>query len=175
MTGGVSRAVRFIAYFLLYSLVGTVTHEYMHLMVLRALGGEGTVYFGIGPIIFPWDESHVIPTRIPTDLISTLVYTSSGGLLAALILMVFYLGYSDRMIKAALELTIIPQVTWTLVEPLARLGRQVPGGVSQVTGLLPPVDAYHLLLFGSWLVAAIHLSGVHRRLPFFAEPRSRVP
>jgi hypothetical protein len=147
---------RFLAYFLLYSFIATVLHEYFHYMALVALGGEGRLLYGWGLLIFPWDESHVVVERPPEPPGLMLWFTTIGSLATLGVLGLLYLGHQDPTVRATLLLVMMPQLAWTLAEPLAWLGR-TGSPIAGATRLLDPWLSYHLVLFASWGVGLLVL------------------
>jgi len=153
--------ITFALHFLVYSLLATVIHEYFHFMVLSALGGEGELHYGIGALVFPWDEAHIHVKSLPPDVLSRFAYHSGGGALTVMVLAFLYFNQKELPVKAGLELAILPQMARTLAEPLVFMPETF-GNLWGVTELIPLLDLYHTILFSSWLVGVIHLVKAHR-------------
>ncbi|MFQ6010801.1 MAG: hypothetical protein ACE5KG_01350 [Nitrososphaerales archaeon] len=151
-------------FFVIFSFLATILHEYGHFVILKILGGDGILLFGFGPLIFPWDESHVVLTSLPPGTSTFLLFTSGGSLFALFVLGILYFALKDRNAKVGLEFAIAPQIAWTLAEPASFIARSAPGTLSQINSILPSFYSYHVVLIGSWAIAAIHLSGLLGRV-----------
>jgi len=153
---------KFLPAFVLVSLMATLLHEYLHIVILRALGGEGIVSFGLGLLIFPWDESHVFPSKMPPGLAEQLLFSGLPAAITAA--MLYFLGrsVSTKDAQWIFWLAMWPQITWTFAEPALWYAKiTAPRVVASVW--LPPSVSYHALLFLSWGIAVLTLKGRNRR------------
>ena len=150
--------------FVIFSFLATVLHEYAHFVVLKVLGGDGILLFGFGPLIFPWDESHVIVTSIPPGGSNLILFTISGSLFALFVLGILYFSVKDPNAKVGLEFAIMPQVAWTIAEPISWVAGSSSGPLTQLNSIIPSFYSYHLVLLSSWALAAIHLTGIYRKV-----------
>jgi hypothetical protein len=147
---------RFLPSFVLVSLIATVLHEYFHLITLRALGGEGIVTFGLGFLIFPWDESHVFPSTMPAGLVEQLLFSGVPSAVTVAILYFFYRNVSASELEWALWLAMWPQIIWTIAEP-ALWYAKITAPTVVASHWVPPSISYHTLLFLSWGLGALTL------------------
>jgi len=159
-----NRLIRIGIFLVIFSFMATISHEYAHFVILKVLGGDGILLFGFGPLIFPWDESHVIVTSIPLGASNFILFTIGGSLFSVFILGILYFTLKDRDAKVGLEFAIIPQIAWTIAEPISWMAGSTSGTLTQITSVIPSFYSYHLVLLGSWALAAIHISGLHRKL-----------
>ncbi len=147
----------------LFSFLATLLHEYSHFVILKLLGGDGILLFGFGPLVFPWDESHVIITSLPSSSINSILFTTGGSLFTIFVLGLLYLTIKDLNAKVSLEIAIFPQLAWTIAEPISWIAGSSSGTLNQVNSLIPSFYSYHLVLLGSWTLAVIHISGIYRK------------
>lgn len=158
-----NRLIHVGIFFVIFSFVATLLHEYAHFIILKVLGGDGILQFGFGPLVFPWDESHVIVTSIPPGGSFFILFTTGGRLFTIFVLGILYFTLNDRNSKVGLEFAIFPQVAWTLAEPISWIASSSSGTFTQINSIIPSFYSYHLVLLSSWGLAAIHISGIHRK------------
>lgn len=161
--GMANRLIHVGILFVLFSFLSTVLHEYAHFVILKLLGGDGILLFGFGPLVFPWDESHVIITSLPSTTLNFILFTTGGSLFTIFILGILYFTLKDPDAKAGLEIAIFPQLAWTIAEPISWIAGSSSGTLNQVNSLIPSFYSYHLVLLGSWTLAIIHISGIYRK------------
>ncbi len=170
--GMANRLIHVGILFVIFSFVATVLHEYAHFIILKVLGGDGILLFGFGPLVFPWDESHVIVTSIPPGDSFFILFTTGGSLFTIFVLGILYFTFKDPNAKIGLEVAIFPQVAWTLAEPISWIAGSSTGAITQINSIIPSFYSYHLVLLGSWALAAIHISGLHRKFPILSGKKS---
>lgn len=166
--GMANRLIHIGILFVIFSFLATVLHEYAHFVILKLLGGDGILLFGFGPLVFPWDESHVIITSLPPSASNLILFTTGGSLFTIFVLGFLYFTLKDPNAKTGLEFAILPQLAWTIAEPISWMAGSSSGTLSQVNSLIPSFYSYHLVLLGSWALAAIHISGIYRKFLNFS-------
>jgi len=98
------RVVSTLAHVLGFGLIGLVLHEFFHLMVLQALGGEGF-------ITFDWELGFTHFTSVPDHM--WVVQLSGGLLTGAFLLVVFWFwAWSSRTVHSTN--TEVAALAWAL-------------------------------------------------------------
>lgn len=110
--------LNFWSHYVTFSFIATAFHEYVHYLVLHALGGEGEVYFKIEPVILPWDASTTLVQRLPSDPLHITVFSFSGGAVTAVTLLLLYLKEKNFANRSAIVFVMFHQAADAISEPL---------------------------------------------------------
>lgn len=127
---------RGLALFMVFLGLSIVIHETFHLVVVRALGYEANVYYGIQ---FPNIYGFVTIEPPPKDPIHTIIIFSAGGLGAGMVLFILWSAIDDIIAKLLLSFFTVTQIVYGIMEPMLGfeiLDRSTIATVSTLAGLI---------------------------------------
>jgi hypothetical protein len=131
-----------IALFMVFLGLSIVIHETCHLIVVRALGYEANVYYGVQ---FPNIYGFVTISPRLENPIHTLIIFSAGGLGAGVVLLILWSAIDDILVKLILSFFTVMQFVYGIMEPMYGfeiLDRSLLETVPTLAGLIA------LIIFG---------------------------
>lgn len=110
---------RALALFFVFLGLSIVIHETCHLLVVRALGYEANVYYGIQ---FPNIYGFVTIQPGLKNPVHTAIVYSAGGIGAGIVLLILWAAIDDIVTKLLLSFFTVTQLVYGVMEPLYGFG-----------------------------------------------------
>jgi len=132
----ISDVKRALALFIVFLGLSIIIHETFHLVVVRALGYEANVFYGIQ---FPNIYGFVTINPPSLSPIETIIIFSVGGLGAGMVLFILWSAIDDIIAKLLLSFFTVTQIVYGIMEPMYGFGildRPILETVPTLAGLI---------------------------------------